>query len=602
MGLEFRRPAATRVRPIEPNFRTGSPFSKEVKMEAIKLSLGKIKTFLQCPLKYKLANIDQVSGNPRPGAGLCFYKSLHSALEYFHKEGNSPLPSREFLLNLLDRNWDPSGYQDEGEAKQYRILGESILKDFYQSFSAEKHDVKYLSVMVKAKTKKCFITSRADRVDLLPDGTYEVINYKTGKNVMEPADLARDPQAVIIYLGANAHKRLEGKVSKVSFYFLRANRKITVTPTPEDIRHVTSLIDETAGNIAALAKGKNPLLGAVSRLLPGSRPLDDPAGLAEKGALCNSCEYLEVCPAWPVTPREVAGETLEVFRERIRLSYSKLSSYKRCPRAWKSSYLDGRFNREPKPFFSFGTAIHEAFENFYDPHGARKGSLKQLLSLWDEAFNNNLEGYRDEAEKEKYYKQGVDQLTRYHQHYCTDGKYQPAWAIEAYFEVPLGRNAVMTGFVDRIDELEAGTYEILDYKTEPTRRSQQAVDEDDQLTIYYWACETLFDLKIKQLSLLMTNFDEQIVTTRKEEDFPEVVAAIDAVAAEMKENIQRFQETHTPDEAESPYFPPKKNKFCKNCDILETCPLKAEIMGDTSIRTMEYVEGGEDELLTAEYE
>ncbi len=571
-------------------------------MEAIKLSLGKIKTFLQCPLKYKLANIDQVSGNPRPGPGLSFYKSLHNALEYFHKEGNTPLPSEDFLLNLLDRNWDPAGYQDEGEEKQYRNLGESILKDFYSSFSAEKHDVKYLSVMVKAKTKKCFISSRADRVDLLPDGTYEVINYKTGKNVMEPAELARDPQAVIIYLGANAHKRLEGKVSKVSFYFLRANRKITVTPTPEDIRYVTGLIDETAGNIAALAKGKNPLLGAISRILPGSQPLNDPAALAEKGALCNSCEYLEVCPAWPVTPREVAGETPEVFRERIRLSYSKLSSYKRCPRAWKSSYLDGRFNREPKPFFSFGTAIHEACENFYDPHGDRKGTLKQLLSLWDDAFNNNLEGYRDEEEKKKYYQKGVEQLTNYHKHYCADGKYKPAWAIEAYFEVPLGRHAVMTGFVDRIDELDDGTYEILDYKTEPTRRSQQAVDEDDQLTIYYWACETLFDLKIKQLSLLMTNFDEQIVTTRKEEDFPEVVAAIDAVAAEMKENVARFQQTHTPDQVESPYFPPKKNKFCKNCDILETCPLKPEIMGDASIRTMEYTDAEQDDLLTAEYE
>ncbi len=571
-------------------------------MEATKLSLGKIKTFLQCPLKYKLAHIDQVSAQSRPGAGLCFYKSLHDALEYFHKEGNTPLPPREFLLNLLDRNWDSSGYQDAGEEKQYRNLAATILNDFYDSFSAEKHNVKYLTVMIKAKTKKCFVSSRVDRVDLLPDGTYEVINYKTGKNVLEPAQLARDPQAVILYLGANAHKRLEGKVSKVSFYFLRANRKISVTPTPEDISHVTRLIDETAGNIAALAKGKNPLAGVISRILPGDRPLDDPASLAEKGALCNSCEYLEACPAWPVTPRELAGEPPEVFNERLRLSYSKLSSYKRCPRAWKSSYLDGRFSREPKPFFSFGTAIHEAFENFYDPHGARKGSLKQLLALWDEAFNNNLEGYRDEEEKKKYYEKGVDQLTRYHQHYCADGKYRPAWKIEAYFEVPLGRNAVMTGFVDRIDKLDEENYEILDYKTEPTRRSQEAVDQDDQLTIYYWACQTLFKLNIKQLSLLMTNFDERIVTTRKEEDFPEVVAAIDAVAAEIKDNVKRYQESQEPGEEESPYFPPKKNKFCRNCDILETCPLKPEIEGDASIRTMEYVEGEEDELLAAEYE
>ncbi len=571
-------------------------------MEAIKLSLGKIKTFLQCPLKYKLAQIDQAPAAPRPGAGLSFYKSLHDALEYFHKEGNTPLPSRDFLLNLLDRNWDSSGYQNAGEEKQYRALAESILNDFYRTFSSEKHDVKYLSLFVKAKTKKCFVSTRADRVDLLPDGTYEVINYKTGKNVLEPVELARDPQAIIIYLGANAHKRLEGKVSKVSFYFLRANRKVTVTPTAEDIKQVSSLIDETAENIAALAKGRDPLLGLLGRIIPALRRRDDPAALAEKGALCSTCEYLEVCPAWPVTPREVADETPEVFRERLRLSYSKLSLYKRCPRAWKSSYLDGRFSRVAKPFFSFGTAIHEAFENYYDPQGDRKGSLKHLLTLWDEAFNNHLEGYRDEAEKEKYYQQGVDQITRYHRHYCADGKFKPAWAIEAYFEVPLGKNAVMTGFIDRIDELDDGTYEILDYKTEPTRRSQEAVDEDDQLTIYFWACQTLFGLKIKQLSLLMTNFDERMVTTRREEDIPEVVAAIDSVAAEIKEKVRLYQESPPPAGEESPHFPPKKNKYCRNCDILETCPLKSEIMGDSSIRTMEYVDSEEEARAAAEYE
>jgi RecB family exonuclease len=423
---------------------------------------------------------------------------------------------------------------------------------------------------------------------------------------MEPSELAQDMQAVVLYLGANAHKRLDGNVSIVSFYYLRSNRKVSATPTPEDIQAVTGLIDQTASNITNLAKGKSMVLSLLEKALPAVKKLSgssgEPMALAEKGSLCNSCEYLDACPAWPTTPREIAGETPEVFGERIRLSYSKLSSYKRCPRAWKGSYLDGKFSREPKPFFSFGKAIHEAFENYYDPYGAKKSSLKHLLILWDEAFNNYPEGYRDEKEKKTYYDKGVEQITRYHKHYCADGKYRPAYSIEDYFEVPLGKNAVMNGFVDRIDKLDDGTYEILDYKTEPTRRSQKAADEDDQLTIYFWACETLFNMKIKQLSLLMTNFDEQLITTRKAEDFPELVAAIDAVAAEMKDNIKKFQESYDPDQGDSPYFPPKKNKFCKNCDLLETCPLKAEISGDSSIRTMEYVDGEEGGLETDEYE
>ncbi|MCX6349726.1 MAG: hypothetical protein NTV79_09575, partial [Candidatus Aureabacteria bacterium] len=72
-------------------------------------------------------------------------------------------------------------------------------------------------------------------VDLLPDGTFEVIKYKTGKNVMGPNELARDLQAVLLFQGANAHKRVTGRVSKVRFYYLRQNRKISTTPSPADV-------------------------------------------------------------------------------------------------------------------------------------------------------------------------------------------------------------------------------------------------------------------------------------------------------------------------------------------------------------------------------
>lgn len=552
-------------------------------MDIVRLSLGKIKTFIQCPLKYKLEYIDQAPGEEKASAGLSFYKALHAALEYFHKEGTSPLPSLDFLMNLLKRNWDSSGYQDEAEERQYRDLAENILKDFYQSFAEERPPVKYLGVLISLNTKKAKVSSRIDRVDQLPDGTYEVINYKIGKRVIEAPALAQDLQAAVLYQGGNAHKRLEGKVSKVSFYFLRHNRKVSVTPTSQDIKEAAGRIDQTVDNIKHLSKG----VGFLARRLLKTG-LTDPANLAEKGPLCSTCEFLNVCPAWPVTPREIAGESPEVFGERIRLSYSKLSSYKRCPRAWKKSYLDGKFSQEPRPFFSFGTAMHEAFENFYDPGGKKKSSLKYLLKLWESAFGNYQEGYRDKEEAGKYYQRGVEMLEKYYHNFVADGKYRPAYSIEEYFEVPLGKNAVMTGFIDRIDRLDGEECEILDYKTEPTRRTQKAVDEDDQLTIYFWACETMFKLKIKQLSLLMLNFDEKMVTTRLAEDIPQVVAAIDTTAAEMKENIRKHQEEHEAPEEECVYFSPKKNKYCKNCDFLENCPLQPEILGDKELRSMEY--------------
>ncbi|MCX6349727.1 MAG: PD-(D/E)XK nuclease family protein [Candidatus Aureabacteria bacterium] len=342
------------------------------------------------------------------------------------------------------------------------------------------------------------------------------------------------------------------------------------------------------GMITRTVEGMVEILGKVVPIRRAvTADAGDPLSLAEKGALCSTCEFLQACPAWPVKPRDFCADTPEAYDDRIRMSYSKLGSYKRCPRAWKKGYLDG-IGLQPRPFFSFGTAMHEAMEIFYDPRGRRKSSLRYLLGLWDQAFQKYPAGYRDQEEARVYHGHGVEMIRNYHASFVAATGYQPAHSVEEYFELPLGRNVVMTGYIDRIDRRKDGTFEIVDYKTEPTMRSQAELDHDDQLTIYFWAAETMLKLKIKQLALYMMKFGSKAATVRRPEDIPQVVAAIDAVAAEMRENIRRHREEHDAAEAECLVFPPRKNKYCRSCDYLENCPLKPDILSDGEIRSMEY--------------
>jgi len=566
--------------------------------QPLKVSFSALNTYLQCPLKYKLGAVDKVAPSPRAGAGLSFYKSLSSALESFHKEGVKPPPTEEKLLAFLNRGWDRRGYADEAEERQHRQMAEGILKSFYSDFVRDRPNPAYIGVLLNVSTKTWSLSTRADRVDLLPDGTYEAIKYKTGKNVTEAASLARDPQAVLLYEGANAHKRFAGRVSRVSFYFLRQNRKITVTPSPADIKAVLRSIGKTVAEMESLSRPRGVItrtmegmVGLLGRVVPASRPVTadpgDPLSLAEKGPLCSTCEFLEACPAWPLKPRSFCSDADDAYDERIRLSYSKLSSYKRCPRAWKKVYLDG-IGLQPRPFFSFGSAMHEAMEIFYDPRGRRKSSLPYLLELWDQAFKNHPAGYRDQEEARSYHQHGVEMIKKFHASFVAKTGYRPAYSVEEYFELPLGKNVVMTGYIDRIDQGEDGSYEIVDYKTEPTMRSQAELDGDDQLTIYFWAAETLLKIRVSQLALFMMRFDAKAVTLRRNSDIPQVTAAIDAVAAEMKENIRRHREEHPGAEAECRYFPARKNKYCRSCDYLEGCPLQPDILSDGKIRSMEY--------------
>ena len=122
-----------------------------------------------------------------------------------------------------------------------------------------------------------------------------------------------------------------------------------------------------------------------------------------------------------------------------------------------------------------------------------------------------------------------------------------------------------------VENISDETYEILDYKTEPTLRTQQAVDEDKQLSIYYWAAEETMGLKISKLSLLMLDHDKKIETFRSRENIPHVIEAIDKTAYEM------LTETE---------FKPKMNKYCKSCDHLNSCPLKEEILKNDALISM----------------
>ncbi|MDP8247390.1 MAG: PD-(D/E)XK nuclease family protein [Candidatus Tritonobacter lacicola] len=574
-------------------------------MEQMRLSYGKINTFENCPLKYKLAYVDQVPVEKKESSALNFYQSIHDTLETFHKMGTHPIPSLEQFRSIYDRHWKPGGYPDEATEQMEKKLGWGILEKFHGTFTDEKPDVKYLSQSIRWQiTPDLTVSSRIDRIDRLEDGRFELINYKTGKNVPTEEELKSNLQAIILFRGANTHKRYLDNVAKVSFYFLRSNTKVSATPGKEEIKAAKTRIKEDASNILQLAE-KNGIIHKttekivemfdtlISTRSVKKAAVNDSEALAEKGPLCSTCEYLVVCPAWPVKPHDlVADEPMDVYKQRIRMSYSKLSSYKKCPRAWKKSYID-HLGTGPRPFFSFGTAVHEAFEYFFDPDGKKKSSLRYLMKCWDKAFNNYQEGYKDKAEKKKYHEKGREMIERYYNKEIK-GKYGPAFTIERYFEIPLGKNVVMTGFIDRIDKIGDNEYIILDYKTEPTDRPQEKVDHDDQLTIYFWACEEVLNLPIVKMGLIMLNFDKITWTTRKKEDIPAVVADIDAVAAEMKDNIRNYGEGEP--EAESVYFPPKKNKYCKSCDYLNenpekgtvACPLRDEVMGDTGIRSMEY--------------
>lgn len=508
------------------------------------LSPSKISCFQSCPLKYQMKYIDRVPKDARPTPNLSFDRSIHFALREFHECYNNQQFSTNPFRSLLNKYWIKDGYVDQEEEQHFKTRANKMLEDYFEGLTGKENPIMF-ETSARWHWNDTDTVVQIDRIDELEDGKLEIIDYKTGKKVPDERVINEDSNLLNMFLAAN--QKWPGRVAKVSYHYMSNNKRYSLSPTEADIEaHKTK--------VAELVEQINQ-----NEFLPN------------KGSLCAWCEFYGPCPEWKVKPHEMAGETQEQFRQRIRLSYSKMSLYLNCPRSYRKLYID-KVPPKPQPFFSFGTTIHETFEEVYDPiNPIEKPTLEEVIEIYERVRLRHREGFDSDEIEEKYRQDGIAQITTFYNTYIKDQPFKPAYSIEDYFEIPCGKYAVMTGFIDRIDKLDDGTFEILDYKTEPTMRSQEAVDNDDQLSIYYWACEDTFNLKISKLSLLMLDFDVKLETTRTRDSIPKVIEAIDKTAYEM------IHETE---------FAPKINKYCKSCDHLHDCPLKDEILKDESLISM----------------
>ena len=69
------------------------------------LSISQVNAYLGCPLKYRFQYVDKI---PRPWrvAAMAFGTSVHTAVEWFHKErlaGRSP--EIAYVLQIFDADW-----------------------------------------------------------------------------------------------------------------------------------------------------------------------------------------------------------------------------------------------------------------------------------------------------------------------------------------------------------------------------------------------------------------------------------------------------------------------------------------------------------------
>ncbi len=531
--------------------------NREKPLEPVKTSPGKLRAYQQCPLKYRLVYVDGRQLEQKPSPHLAFDSILNRMIESFQKKSlASKIESvEESLIQELDAVWNPSDFPDPEERLIFqdaaRIAAGNMARWFRSSTGqvVQYQNKPGIGMFAPWYPRPITIWTRLDRVEQMPDGSIRIIDFKSGAREVTAAEMRMD---LGIRLQAMAGRELFGQaVGSIALVYMRSGNTVEVPCDELELDLLQADVREIVQSMQA--KRFEPNLGP----------------------LCSVCEFQVECSGWQKKlPWELVKENRDQYRERLRLSYSKMSLYERCPRAYKALYHQ-RIAPKPQPFFSFGSCIHSVMEEFYDPASREKPTLDRMMMLLEERWRFFRVGYRTVDEEDRYFNQARSMLEKFYNRFVREQKFRPASYIEKYFELPVANNSVMTGFIDRIDMLPGGGAIVLDYKTEPTDRSQEAVDKDLQLTLYYWAAREFLRLDIRELGLFMMSHDKLMITTRSPDDVPELLQRISDVTQRIRSDTE---------------FAPRINKYCLNCDHLSGCPLEDQIRGDATLHLMDFTD------------
>jgi DNA helicase-2/ATP-dependent DNA helicase PcrA len=230
------------------------------------LSASDIDTYRICPLKYKFARVFRIPQEPTIHQR--FGIVVHQVLERFHAQGGGSLKT---LMELFEASWRRSGFGDSDDEQQFRERAVAALESYWQRDRDSDSEAVWFERSFAFRIGPHLLRGRVDRVDRHPDGSYELIDYKTGRAKTEE-ELREDVQLSVYQMGARESWGLE--TSAQSYFYVLTGEKVPVEHSDEELDRVRATVSEIAGGILK------------QRFEPTPSP-----------EICRFCDYRIICPA-----------------------------------------------------------------------------------------------------------------------------------------------------------------------------------------------------------------------------------------------------------------------------------------------------------------
>lgn len=271
-------------------------------------------------------------------------------------------------------------------------------------------------------------------------------------------------------------------------------------------------------------------------------------------------------------------------------SFSQLQLFQQCPRKYQYKYVDKIQEKEfeSSPDLILGHSVHKVLENLYNNVNVFNiPNLEHVLEDFHTIRNQEIQEATKEKPLQIKWQQTLEDYIRRWEHYINAyyKKHSPFSDIKViatesmvHFQLDKNGQQKFRGVIDRIDK-EWDTFVINDYKTNKNLPPEQKQDYIDQLTLYGLALQQKYGKYFKQIKARLHYLHFDITDEREVTD--DILATVVQKYSSIIEWVEHKKFAYNMGDKKA--FEPTQNEYCKYCEYMTICPLRAHMKYDDEV-------------------
>ena len=237
---------------VAPNKLLESQLADEkillINKNELTLSASRFGTYIKCPLQFKYEYILKI---PTPTKTYFDMGSaVHAVAEQLTiLQKNGTTYSKKEALEILEKSWSSNAYLKKSKQKesQDKKSATEMVDTLLEWLDKNPNKVKDVEKEFYIEICGVKVSGRMDRVEVTPDGEYEIVDFKSGRVYLTKNTIKEDPQMNLYALGV---KKVYGKLpQKASLFYIKDDKKVEYNITSDNVNNVIGTLEQITERI-----------------------------------------------------------------------------------------------------------------------------------------------------------------------------------------------------------------------------------------------------------------------------------------------------------------------------------------------------------------